>query len=166
MTSPGLFHWQDQYLKGVAKCDTFILNIPAAGVGAITAVPSQSALLSTTSALTQATIDAFFGSVNEILADKYDATAMGADSQGVLLNYLGQVEKLCYVEASCNSGTGDGTVVPRSAKDTGLTASTIETAATKTALGNIGLKFNWGNTPDFDALAAGTIVIKVYWVSK
>lgn len=165
MTSPGLFHWQDQYLKGVPKVDTFVLNINGA-VTSIVPVPQQSAILSTVAALTQTQIDAFFGSVNEILADKYDTTSMGADAQGILLNYNGQVQQLCAVRASCYSSTGGSTGVTRVCQDTGLTATTLQTAATKTALGNIGIKLDWGNTPDFDGLTAGTIVLEVIWVSK
>ena len=34
------------------------------------------------------------------------------------------------------------------------------------ASGNIGFKVDFGNTPDFDALTAGTIAIKIIWKSK
>jgi hypothetical protein len=32
--------------------------------------------------------------------------------------------------------------------------------------GNIAAKFNWGNTPDFDGLTSGIIVVEIAWSPK
>lgn len=164
MSQTSLFYYQDQFLKGLPRTDRFVWKITGAGTNAL--IVQQSAALSTYAALSQATIDAFFGSVNEILAADYDATAMGADAQGILLNYNGQVQTLLSVTARCYSATGGSTLVTRQTQALGLTASTLETAAELTALGNIGIKLDWGNTPDFDALTSGTIDVEVLWISK
>ncbi len=66
--------------------------------------------------------------------------------------------------ARCYSASD--TVVTRQVEDGTLTASTLQTAVQIGADGNIGLTVNWGNTPDFDALTAGTIDIEVHWISK
>jgi hypothetical protein len=164
MSGTSIYHWQDQFLQGVPRTDRFVWKITGAGTNAL--ILPQAAALSTYSALTQDQIDDFFGSVNEILADKYDSTSMGADAQGILLNYLGQVQALIQVTAKCYSSTGGSTLVTRQTQALGLTASTIETAAVLTAQGNVGIKLNWGNTPDFDGLSSGTIVVDVDWISK
>jgi hypothetical protein len=78
----------------------------------------------------------------------------------------GQAQKLLYATAECYSGAGGSTLVTRQALDTGLTASTLETAADVGANGNLALKVDFGNTPDFDGLNSGAIVVKLYWVSK
>lgn len=164
MAQTSLFYYQDQFLKTLPREDWIVFNITGAATNAL--ILPNSAILSTYAALTQAQIDAFFGSVNEILADKYDATAMGNDAQGVLVNFNGQVNRLVAVTGTCYSSTGGSTAVTRQTQAGGLTASTIETAAVLTANGNVGLKFDWGNTPDFDGLTAGTIAIRLLWVSN
>jgi hypothetical protein len=164
MSQTSLFHWQDQYQKALPRTDRFVWKITGAGTNAL--IIAQSAALSTYAALTQDQIDAFFGSEDEVLAADYDSTAMGADAQGILLNYNGQVQALVEVVARCYSATGGSTLVTRQTQALGLTASTLETAAELTALGNVAIKIDWGNTPDFDALTTGTIDVEVIWVSK
>lgn len=164
MSQASLFHWQDQYQKSVPRVDVFMWKITGAAASQL--VPAQSGVLSTYGALTQAQIDAFLGSSSEINYLAYDATAMGADAFGAIFNFNGQVQSLSYVKATCYSGTGGATAVTRTTLAAGLTNSTLETAAVVTSLGNVGVKVDFGNTPDFDGLTSGIIVMELAWVSK
>lgn len=164
MSQTSLFHYQDQYEKGLCRKDSFIWTIT--GAAASNLVPQQSAVLSTYGALTQAQIDAFLGSTNEFNYLDFDATAMGADMFAAIFNYDGQVQSVSSVVATCYSSTGGSTQVIRQTEADGLAASTVETAAELSSLGNVAVKVNFGNTPDFDGLTSGTIQIDIYWVSK
>lgn len=117
-------------------------------------------------AITQQNIDDFFGSVNELPVADFDATAMGADAFGLLIDMGGQVESLHLMEATCHSGTGGATTVHRAIIPAGLTASTLATECELTALGNIGLRIDFGNTPDFDGLTSGIIHIRIAYKTK
>lgn len=123
-------------------------------------------------AITQAQIDAYLStpqkaSTNDFLASLFDATSMGADAFGGIINMLGQAQSVIGLEAKCYSGTGGSTLVTRSVSAVStLTASTLETAVGISPAGNLAFKVDFGNTPDFDALTAGTIVISVKYISK
>lgn len=166
MSGPGLFLTQ----SGFGKTQPNVIDLTFAISGAVTSAlvpPSATAVRSFYGAQTQAQIDAFLGTVLEFTAAQFDSTSMGADAFGVLLNMNGQAAQVVRAEAMCYSGTGGSTLVPRVAQGAaGLTASTLETACAVGANGNIGVKVDFGNTPDFDALTAGTIVIRVYWIAK
>ena len=164
MSQTSLFHYQDQYQKGLCRVDRFIWKITAATTSSL--VPAQSAVLSTYTALTQAQIDAFLGSSSEFNYLDFDATAMGADAFAAIFNFLGQVQSVSSVTAKCYSSTGGSTLVTRQTQALGLTASTLETAAEVSSSGNVAVKVDFGNTPDFDALTSGTIEIEIAWVSK
>ena len=118
-------------------------------------------------AFTQALIDAHLGTSSEFTAAQFDATSMGNDAMGVILDMDGQCEELFSVTARCYSGTAGATLVERSFEDSStLTDSTLQSECAKGANGNIGIKVDWGNTPDFDALTAGLIEIEVVWRAK
>jgi len=118
-------------------------------------------------AFTQALIDAHLDTSSEFTAAQFDATSMGADAQGVIIDMGKQADELIYVEASCYSGTAGATEVRIAMKSsTTLTDSTLVSECALGANGNIGIKFDWGNSPDFDALTAGQVVIHVGWRSK
>jgi hypothetical protein len=42
----------------------------------------------------------------------------------------------------------------------------LATECAKGSQGNLAFKVDFGNTPDFDGLTAGLIVIELHWVSK
>jgi hypothetical protein len=118
-------------------------------------------------AFTQALIDAHLGTSSEFTAAQFDATSMGADAQGIIIDMGGQADELVYVECQCISGTEGTTTVNRRAKASStLTDSTLATEAALGANGNIGVKVDWGNSPDFDGLTAGQVIIRVHWRSK
>jgi len=162
MTSTSLFYWQDQFGKVIPRDLKIVYNITAAA----TSVPviSNSATLITYAALTQDTINSFLGTVDEFTAAQFDATSMGADTIGMLINMQGQCSKIVQMVAKCYSATN--TLVTRQCQESALIATTIETAVEVGANGNIGVKVDFGNTPDFDGLTAGTIEIDIQWISK
>lgn len=162
MSVTSLFYYQDQYAKACPRRSRFVWNISGAKTAAL--IIPQSGVLSTFDAIaSQAVIDGFFGSTNEILLDKYDATAMGTDAFGVLLNFNGQLQSIVLVEGYTSTSTGGATLVNRVTQAAGLTASTLQTAAVCTSSGNAGLKFIFTSV---DGLTSGQIVVDVSWISK
>lgn len=146
--------------------DIWVFDITAAVTVAPIPIDDVSAL-TTFAALSQATIDAHLGTTNEFTAAQFDATSMGADAMGVILDMGGQAESLERIVAKCYSGTAGATLVERSVKSIAtLQDSTLATECALGANGNIGVKIDWGNTPDFDALTAGQIEIEVFWRAK
>jgi hypothetical protein len=92
---------------------------------------------------------------------------MGADAQGIILDMAGQADDLVLVEASCYSGTAGATEVRIAMKkSSSLTDSTLQSECALGASGNIGIKLDWGNSPDFDGLTAGQVVLRVHWRAK
>lgn len=165
MSNAGLFAWQEKLGKTNPNCLTLVFQITAAKT--VSPVPQGTPTLTAFDAIaSQSVIDDFLGTTNEFLVAAFDATSMGNDAFACIVDMKGQVAKLLYATAECYSGTGGSTLVIREALNTGLTASTLETAASLGANGNLAMKVDFGNSPDFDALTAGTIVVKLYWVSK
>lgn len=161
MSQASLMYWQDQFGKALPRRDTLVYSISAAKTSAL--ISAQSGVLSAYDALTQAQIDAFLGSTNEILATSYDATAMGTDAFGVIWDFNGQCQTLVKANAYTATGTGLATQVPRIATNTGLTASTLSTAGALTTRNNVGLRFV---ITGLDALTSGLIVVELDWISK
>lgn len=164
MSDLNLMYWQEQLYKTQPR----VLKLEFKITGAKTLVPILPPMPALTScdALTQSQIDEALGSANEFLAADFDATAMGNDAFGGVVNLKGQCAKLLMMKAECYSGTGGATKVERCVQALGLTASTLESACEVSSLGNIGFKVDFGNSPDFDALTSGTVVIELHWVSK
>lgn len=163
MSGTSLMYWQDQ----LGKVNPQVLRLQYSISAAVTAAPivSNSASLITFVALaSQAVIDDFLGTTNEFLLTAYDATSMGADAFGALVNMNGQCKTVVQMIARCYSASN--TIVTRQVVGGALTASTLETKCAVGANGNIGVKVDFGNTPDFDALTAGTIELEILWISK
>lgn len=161
-----LHYWNDQVQKGTARLLRLEYKLTAAKT--CSPVPQSSFVLTAFDAIaTQAVIDAFLGSTSEVLVAAFDSTAMGADVFGGIVDMCGQVKTVTSMVATCYSASN--TVVTRQCQQATagvLTASSLTTEVTATASGNIAFRVDFGNTPDFDALTAGTIVINIYWVSK
>jgi len=160
-----LMHWSDKLQKAESRVLTLVFNIT--GAAASTEVQRSPVLHAYGAIASQAVIDDFLGTTNEFLVAAFDATAMGADAFGGVINMAGQAKEVLYMNAKCYSGTGGATLVERMVQDSAaLTASTLATEVAKGASGNIGFKVDFGNTPDFDALTSGVIVIEIAWKSK
>lgn len=164
--STSLTYWSDKLGRTQSQVLTFDFNITGAGTSALVVVGSP--VLTTYGAFaSQAVIDSFLGTTNEFLLSAFDATAMGADAFGGVIDMNGQVARVVKMYARFHSGTAGITVVDNQvAASTALTASTLATEVAKGANGNIGFRVAWGNTPDFDALTVGTMTIEIHWISK
>jgi hypothetical protein len=164
MSGTSLHHWNDQIQRGTARCLRLEYDITAAVT--CSPVPQSSFVLKTFGAIaSQAVIDAFLDSADEVLVAAFDATAMGADCFGGIVDMCGQVLTCTSMVARCYSASN--TVVTRQCKaSSALTASTLATEVCATEEGNLAFRVDFGNTPDFDALTAGTIVIEIYYISK
>lgn len=129
-------------------------------------------------AQTQPNIDDFLLTDGEFTAAQFDSTSMGADMFGVLVKMngndtandslnVGQCASVEAMVATCYSSTGGSTAVTRAVYSSAtLTDSSAVTEIAVGANGDIGLKVNFGNTPDFDGLTDGLISIDIYWTSK
>lgn len=162
MSDMHLFYWQEQLYRTQPRVLRLMYKITAAKTVApiISPIPA----LVSFDAITQAQIDAQLGTVNEFLAAAFDATSMGNDMFGGVVAMKGQCAKVIDMKAQCFSASN--TLVTRQTQALGLTASTVETAFALGSQGNLGFKVNFGNTPDFDGLTDGTIVIDITWISK
>lgn len=168
MSQVSLMYWNDKFGRNMARRDEFLWEI----TGAKTVSPlvaGQPGLFSF-DALTQAQLDAEL-SASEVAVAKFDATAMGTNMFGGVVQFGGQIEKLVAVE--CEVINSDGAVLcKRAIKDAGLTDSTAASEATKTSSGNLALRFLLGDSVDaatafsVDAATDGIIKISVHWISK
>lgn len=146
---------------------TLKLRFDITGAGTVASLLSQgAAVLTAVGAIAaQATIDDHLGTEDEFTIAQFDATAMGADAFAAIVNMEGQCQKVIGMTARCYSASN--TLVTRQCQAIdALTDSTLETAVAVGADGNIGLKVDFGNTPDLDGLTDGTIEIDLEWISK
>lgn len=117
----------------------------------------------------QAVINTFLGTTDEFLVAAFDATAMGNDMFACIVNMAGQVNQLVGVEAVCYSSyatAGSEASVARFSPNSGLTASTAITEAKLGVYGNLAVRVNFGNTPDFDGLTDAYVRLRFSLISK
>jgi len=163
--STSLVYWNEKLAKTQPRKVTFCFEITGAAAASVI-VPGTPVLHTFGALASQDVIDDFLGTTSEFLLAAFDATAMGADAFGVIADMGGQVDRLVAARAACYSGTGFITEVHAGVKGGTLTASTLETAAAKGANGNLAMKVNFGNSPDFDGLTSGLIVVEFLYISK
>lgn len=170
MTQP-LFYWNEKH----AKTQVRTLDLSFSITGAKTCSPLVPGLdcYSFYDAITQTDVDNYLGVANDFNYLYWDSTAMGNDTFGGIVRMSGspstyaQGYQLAKMEAYCASGTGGSTLVSRFANGaSGMTASTLETACAISSSGNFGFKIDFGNTPDFDGLTSGLIVVRLFWISQ
>lgn len=164
--SRSLYYYGEELAVADVRKITLAWKITAAKT--VVPMPSNNASLTAFDAIaSQSVIDNFLGTTNEFLVAAFDATAMGADAFAAIVNCEGQAGKLLYGKAVCYSGTGGGTVVERAVVSvTTLTASTLSTECALGADGNLAMRVDFGNTPDFDALTSGIIEIELAYLAK
>lgn len=161
MTSPGLFFWQDKIGKTNPHCVAFSFKITAAKT--VSQLPQGTPVLTTFDALSsQATIDDFLGTSSEFLLAQFDATSMGANAFGIIVNMLKQVDDLYYIEAYVDDGAGTHTDLAISSVTT-LTSSSLTTQCAVGQYGNVAARII---VAGLDALTSGLITIKFYFKSK
>lgn len=167
MSNPGIFPYTSREGKTV-HISTFRFTITATNVTQNLPIDDTRALSGqAAAAFTQAIIDAHLNTTNEFTAAQFDATSLGADAQGIVIDMGKQVGELIGVWARCYSATGGATLVELGdIPSTTLTDSSLQTECALGADGNVGAKFDWTNSPNFDGLTAGQIVVDVHWRSK
>ena len=156
-----LQYWNDKLGRGEPHVTKLLYKIT--GAGTFTALEGNASLVSE-GAITDAAIAAFLGETDSpFAAAAFDATAMGNDIIGGVVDFSGQVKELIGMKAVCLGVTTAVTVGCAASAD--MTASTLQTECAMKN-GNVAWKANFGNSPDFDGLTAGLIEVTLYWRSK
>jgi hypothetical protein len=162
MSNPvSLHYWNDKIQRGEARRLQLVYSINGAkdasdlqGIGALVSFD----------AITQAQIDAYLGTSSEFDADAFDATAMGTDMFGGVLNCSGQVKELLYCRATVYSPAAGTTQAEQLFQDSAsLTASTLQSEAAVSSAGNLGFKIE---SSGLDALTAGVIIVEFAYKAK
>jgi len=157
-------YWADKLQRG--ECERTVLLYKSAS-GTITQHEGASSLASS-AAVTDAAVYGFLRlTASPFAAAAFDATALGNDAFCAIIDFQGQIRELVAVEAEyvgeaiATSIAGVHLMIPSGT----LTASTLESKAEKSAEGNLGVKCDFGNVPDFDG-TTGWIKLTVHWRSK
>ena len=158
-----MMYWSDKLQASQPRVLTLIFSITAAKT--VSDVLRSPTLALFDAAASQAAIDAHLGTTSEFLLTAFDSTAMGADVFAGIVNMGGQCAEVYGMEAVCESASN--TSVRRVCEDvSALTASQLLTEVAKGSSGNVAFRVDFGNTPDLDALTAGTIIVRIYWRAK
>jgi len=168
MSSVSLQPYNEVFIKGLPRQTVFMHAITGAVTVAARPLAGATASLVVFGAIaTQSVIDDFLGTTDEFDYLAFDATSMGADAMGMIINMKGQAASLVGFESVCYSASGLTTAVTRTAlSSTSLTNTSLLTECAVGADGNVALKVDWGNTPDFDALTAGYIKTTIHWIAN
>ncbi len=162
MAEPGIFLYQDKF--GKTQPRELILNWKITAGVTVVGLPLGAPVLTTFGAIAaQATIDSFLGTTSEFDYLAFDATSMGADGMGVIINMAGQAARLDGFKITAYSGTGGATLYSAGAWNNGIAATTLQTACALGANGNIALKVSFNQSGNFDALTSGFINATIYW---
>lgn len=169
MSQASLMYYNEVFGKSVPRTLRLIYEITGAVTVAarpLSAAPASLVVFGAVSA--QSTIDNFLGTTSEFDYLAFDATSMGADAMGMIVNMKGQAGDVIGFESRCYSASLYTTMVSRASLkvSAGLTNSSLTTQIALGSSGNIALKIDWGNTPDFDGLTSGAIITDIYWVAK
>lgn len=155
-----LMYWNDKAQNAEARILHLIYKITAAKTVvdqlASPSLPTFDAYAS------QAVIDAFLGTTNEFLLAAFDATSMGTDAFGAIIDMGGQVLSVIksdIIVYTAGAVSSEKYILSSSA----LTSTSLTTEIAKGASGNIGFK---AVLTGVDALTSGHIEVKIYWKSK
>ena len=164
MTQVSLFPWSTQLQLADVRTTRLLYQIT--GTKTVSPLPVNTATFTFFDALSsQAQINDFLGTTNEFLYTAFGSTAMGNDAFAGLVAMNNQAADLYGVSGNVFSGSNGATVTPQGVTESAIT-DTLATQCEIGAYGNIAFKFAWGNTPDFDALTSGLIVVDLYWAPK
>lgn len=161
MSSTSLHYWNEKLPKTQPRKLKFLYDIT--GAKAMTSLIAGIPVLHSFDAIaSQAVIDDHLGSTNEFLLAEFDATAMGTAAVCFIINMGGQAAKCLTAKISTIAASGVPDVVKQIQFST-LTASTLETAAELSSLGNIAVK---AVLTGLDALTDGTVELEIEWIAK
>lgn len=152
-------YWSDS----VQRYQPYVLQLgyQITAAKTVTQMEKTSSLSTFDAFASQAVIDGYLGTTNEFLLNQFDATSMGVDAFGGLVNMSGQAATLLAAEAVVYSGASGQTVVPAAGIAVAafpLSASTLAPGAAVGANGNIGFRFV---LTGLDALTSGLILVRL-----
>ncbi len=166
MADTSLIYWQEKLGKTQPRNLRIAWSVTSGAFTEI--VPGAPILLTQAAVASQAVIDNFLGTTSEFNYLAFDATSMGTDALGVIVDMKGQAAKVVYASLTMMSSTYLGTTANANAIGGSLTATTLETAVScgfstsVTGSGNLAFK---GVISGMDAIT-GLVVLNVYWISK
>lgn len=169
MSDTSLMYFQEKLGRTQPRILTFTWEIT--GAVTVSETPQGIPVLYSFGAITQAQIDAFLTSPtvtssSEFDADAFDATSMGTDAFGGIINMREQADDVLWIKSECNlDPTADGAIfnsdVKVSTLSTSALANNIEVAVS--SAGNIAFK---QTVTGLDAATNGFIKIDIGWLSK
>ena len=169
MSDSSLMYFQDKLGRTQPRILTLTWEITAAKT--VSETPQGIPVLYSFDAITQASIDAFLTSPyvtssSEFDGDAFDATSMGTDAFGGIINMREQADDVLWIDSKCNlDPTADGLIHNSDVKVTTLStsalANNIEVAVS--SAGNIAFK---QTVTGLDAATNGLIMIQIGWLSK
>lgn len=156
-----IFYTNEKHAKSQIRTLEFVFQITAAKT--VVPYPRGVDCLTTFDALTQAQIDAYLGTTNEFLVGLFDATSMGTDAFGGIINMAGQAGLVVSADVISKTGAGLATQVTSSSFGGSTMASSSLTAGCAVgANGNIAFR---GVMTGVDALTSGVIYVKIGWIA-
>lgn len=168
MSGTSLMFFQDKMGKTQPQILTFIWEIT--GAKAVTPKPQGAPTLYSFDAITQASIDAFLttpylASSSEFTAAQFDATSMGTDAFGAIIDMSGQCDSALYIDAMVNVATGTAGIIHNTNALPGLVDSTLaaDVEFDVSTPGNLAFKLL---ASGLDAATAGSIIIQIGWLAK
>jgi hypothetical protein len=169
MSSEALSYSQEKLGLTQARILNFTWEIT--GAKAVTETPQGIPVLYSFDAITQAQIDAFLTtpfstSSSEFDGDAFDATSMGTNAFGGIIDMRGQAMDAIWIDSQCNlDPTTDGLVHNSDVKvatlSTTALADNIEVAVS--SAGNLAFK---QTVTGLDAATDGLIRIQIGWLSN
>lgn len=163
-----LFYRNEKHAKSQVRELLFVFQITGAGVWV--PVPRGQDVLYSGGALTQQQIDDYLTRPYDgyqstvstgFTAAQFDATAMGANVIGGIVNMNQQAAYVSHMTAAFHSGATEATAGAVGAA--GIASTTLENAVGLSPAGDIGFK---AILAGLDAATSGLIVIRIGWISK
>lgn len=163
MSQTSLVYSNEKHAKTQPR--QLIYRLDVTGAKTNSPLPVGADLLTTYDAIaSQAVIDTYLGTSSEFLVAAFDATAMGADEFGVIVNMKGQAAKVLGASLKFYAEAGTLALELNAKAVSALTASTVENSCALGASGNIAVKFT--AVTGLDAATDGYLVLEIHWIAK
>ncbi len=151
--------WSEKQQGSALQVTDFVFTI----TGAKTITPIPGAMVVFDAIAAQTTIDTFLGTSSEFVIAAFDATAMGTDAVGVIVDMGGQSKSIAKMDAVLYTAAGAITDEKHVLKAASLTASSLTTQIANGASGNQALRVILTGV---DAATSGHLHVSIYWKSK
>lgn len=172
MSNSSLMYWNDKHSKTQARELTFWFEITGAKTNSA-GIAGYPVLTLYDAVSGQSDIDDFLLTSSEFTAAQFDATAMGTDAFGVIVDMrgrqalgtsssqTGQADKLVAAEAALY--VDDVAITDANATNLALSDSTLEPGASLGANGNLAARFVLAG---LDAATDGMVKVTFHWIAK